>query len=182
MMIVYRWLRLTPAYLFVIGVNELIARYTQNHSVFSPAMIDHITCDLFWWRNALYINNFYPQHEFCMLWSWYIANDTQFYVLATIFLIIAVRNNRCLKAVGIAMFAFIFTSWVTTFIISMKYNYVARVEEPFALFDQLYDKPWLRIGPYLIGMATGWFMFQRQEKIKLPGWAILIGWTLSLKR
>lgn len=33
----------------------------------------------------------------------------------------------------------------------MKWEYVARVEEPFALFDQMYDKPWLRIGPYLIG-------------------------------
>lgn len=90
-LIFYRFLRLTPAYLFVIGVNELVLKYTHNNSVFSPAIYDHITCDKFWWRNALYINNFYPQREFCMLWSWYMANDMQFYIFAVIFLLIAVR-------------------------------------------------------------------------------------------
>lgn len=90
-MLLYRVLRLTPAYLFVLGLNEIILRYIHNNSVFTPAMIDHITCDKFWWRNALYINNFYPRDEFCMLWSWYMANDTQFYILACILLLIAIR-------------------------------------------------------------------------------------------
>lgn len=90
-LIIYRFFRLTPAYLFVLGVNELILRYLHNNSVFTPAIIDHVSCEKYWWRNALYINNLYPQHEFCMLWSWYISNDTQFYLLATILLLIAVR-------------------------------------------------------------------------------------------
>lgn len=90
-LIVYRFFRLTPAYLFVLGINELILRYLHNNSVFTPAIIDHLSCEQHWWRNALYINNFFPQKEFCMLWSWYISNDTQFFVLATILLLIAVR-------------------------------------------------------------------------------------------
>lgn len=90
-MIVYRFFRLTPAYLFVLGVNEIILRFLHSYSVFSPAIIDHISCSNFWWRNALYINNFYSQTEFCMLWSWYIANDTQFFVIASVILLIAVR-------------------------------------------------------------------------------------------
>jgi peptidoglycan/LPS O-acetylase OafA/YrhL len=94
MLVIYRFFRLTPAYLFVLGVNEIILRYLHSYSVFSPAIIDHISCSNFWWRNALYINNFYPQTEFCMLWSWYIANDTQFYLVAAILLLIAVRYCR----------------------------------------------------------------------------------------
>lgn len=90
-LLLYRFIRLTPAYLFVLGVNEVILRYLHSYSVFSPAIIDHISCSKFWWRNALYINNFFPQTEFCMLWSWYIANDSQFYVIAIILLLIAVR-------------------------------------------------------------------------------------------
>lgn len=95
-LIVYRFFRLTPAYLFVLGVNELILRYLHNNSVFTPAIIDHLSCEQHWWRNALYINNFFPQKEFCMLWSWYISNDTQFFVLATILLLIAVRWVRAM--------------------------------------------------------------------------------------
>lgn len=90
-MLIYRFFRLTPAYMFVLGINEIIIRYLHSVSVFSPAIIDHVTCDQYWWRNALYINNFFPQAEFCMLWTWYMANDTQFYVLASILLLIGIR-------------------------------------------------------------------------------------------
>lgn len=87
----YRLLRLTPAYAFVIGVNEIVIRYVLNLSVFESAIFDNITCNLYWWRNLLYINNLYPQKEMCMVWSWYMANDTQFYVVGIIFLLISVK-------------------------------------------------------------------------------------------
>lgn len=87
----YRVVRLTPAYAFVIGLNEVTLRYTNSHSVFEPAQYDHITCDQFWWRNLLYINNLYSQREMCMVWSWYMANDTQFYVVGIILLLISVK-------------------------------------------------------------------------------------------
>lgn len=87
----YRIVRLSPAYGFVIGLNEVALRYTHDRSVFEPAMFDHITCDKFWWRNLLYINNLYPQREMCMVWTWYMANDTQFYVVGIILLLISVK-------------------------------------------------------------------------------------------
>lgn len=62
----------------------------------------------------------------------------------------------------------------------MKYNYVARVEEPFALFDELYDKPWLRIGPYLVGMITGYFLFKKDCKIHMNIFGVIFGWIVSL--
>lgn len=71
-------------------------------------------------------------------------------------------------------------SWITSFTIAMKYEYVARVEEPFALFDQLYDKPWLRIGPYLVGMLAGYGLFYIDSKMKLSPTVVVVGWTLSL--
>lgn len=180
LLMLYRFLRLTPAYLFVLGVNELVLRYVHNNSVFSPAMIDHLTCNTYWWRNALYINNLFPQTEFCMLWSWYIANDTQFYLLAIFILAFAVRNNYYFKWAAAAVVTFLATSWITTFVIAMEYNYIARVEEPFALFDQLYDKPWLRIGPYLMGMTTGYILFRMDRKIKLQPYVVVVGWILSV--
>ncbi|XP_066150020.1 nose resistant to fluoxetine protein 6-like [Euwallacea fornicatus] len=179
-MLCYRFVRLTPPYLFVLGVNEVVMRYVHNNSVFTPAVIDHITCEKYWWRNALYINNFFPQAEFCMLWSWYITNDSQFFVIASIILIVAIRGKKPLKyAVG-AVGILLVTSWTSTFVIAIRYNYVARVQEPFALFDELYDKPWLRIGPYLIGMIMGYVMFRLKGKIMLTPPVVVIGWALSL--
>lgn len=180
LMLVYRYLRLTPAYLFVLGVNEVVMRYLHDRSVFSPAIIDHVTCDAYWWRNILYINNFFPQAEFCMLWSWYMANDTQFYVIASVLLILATRSKRHLKIAGIIILVTIVLSWIVTFVIAIEYNYVARVEEPFRLFDQLYDKPWMRIGPYLIGMLLGYYFFATDLKIKIKYSAAAIGWVTSV--
>ncbi|XP_018574609.1 nose resistant to fluoxetine protein 6-like [Anoplophora glabripennis] len=179
-MLLYRVFRLTPAYLFVLGANEIVLRYIHNHSVFSPAIIDHVNCDKFWWRNALYINNFYPRDEFCMLWSWYMANDTQFYILASILLLIAVRGPKHVKFAAVSIGVLMLASWIVSFIIAMKWDYIARVEEPFALFDQLYDKPWLRIGPYLIGIMAGYMLFRIDCKISMSPIVVTAGWVASL--
>lgn len=55
--------RLTPAYLFVLGINEIVMKHRVPRSVFTPAAIDHFTCEKFWWRNALYLNSLYPRSE-----------------------------------------------------------------------------------------------------------------------
>lgn len=89
--ILYRYLRLTPTYIFVLIVDEIALKWTYDNSVFQPAMIDHITCNKYWYRNILYINNWYPFSEICMLWSWYLANDMQFYIIAIILLVISKR-------------------------------------------------------------------------------------------
>lgn len=64
-------------------------RQGLDSSVFQPAKIEHNTCRIYWWRNILYINNFFPQREMCMMWSWYMANEMQFYVMAALLLAFA---------------------------------------------------------------------------------------------
>lgn len=39
-------------------------------------------------------------------------------------------------------------------------------DDPLALFDKIYDKPWTRLGPYLVGMIVGWILFKTNCKIK----------------
>ncbi|XP_021923342.1 nose resistant to fluoxetine protein 6-like isoform X2 [Zootermopsis nevadensis] len=161
----YRFVRLTPAYLFVLGLVEVAMRALHNSSVFEPKIMDHLNCDNYWWRNALYINSLYPRREMCMLWSWYMANDTQFYVLGILLLLVSVRYFRVVVA---AWTLFLVSSWCTTGFISYQHQYIARIQEPFAHFDALYDKPWTRLGPYLVGMATGWLLHETKCTLKMP--------------
>lgn len=109
--------RLTPAYMIVLLMAEVSSRWLRNISIFEPENSNHISCANYWWRNILYINSLYPKNEMvnisilinnlqkygiyyyisniiqlqCMLWSWYMSNDTQFYVLAIILLLISAR-------------------------------------------------------------------------------------------
>lgn len=176
-MILYRFVRLTPAYLFVLGMNEIAMKQAQAKTVFSPIVIDHLTCEKFWWRNALYLNSLYPRTEMCMLWSWYMANDTQFYVLGILLLLLSVKYFK--TAVTIVSLLIV-SSWFTTFSIAYSNDYIARIQEPFALFDELYDKPWLRAGPYFIGTISGYILFKTKCQLKLPMGVELIGWILSV--
>ncbi|KAL0895874.1 hypothetical protein ABMA27_011895 [Loxostege sticticalis] len=173
----YRVVRLTPAYAFVIGITEVSLRYIYNQSVFDPAIPDHITCDYFWWRNLLYINNLFSSKEMCMVWSWYMANDTQFYVVGIILLLISVKHP---KLAAISLGLVLFSSWATTVYISVWHQYKARIQEPFEMFDALYDKPWSRIGPYLIGMMVGWYLHKTKCKVRIPYWLVAVGWVGSL--
>ncbi|XP_050314276.1 nose resistant to fluoxetine protein 6-like [Anthonomus grandis grandis] len=178
--IFYRVLRLTPAYLFLIGVSQVAMSYISTHSVFTSGFIDHITCEKFWWRNILYINNLYPQKEMCMLWSWYMANDTQFFVLGTVLLLIAIRGPKHLNYIGIVTLIIFLSSWIVTFMLAMTYNYTAKIQAPFFMFDLFYDKPWMRITPYLVGMITGYVHFKLKGKLLLTPAVVTIGWILSL--
>ncbi|XP_058799100.1 nose resistant to fluoxetine protein 6-like isoform X2 [Phymastichus coffea] len=175
-MIFYRFVRLTPSYLFVLGLNLIAMKYAMSVTVFSPQIIDHHTCEQFWWRNALYVNSLYPRTEMCMLWSWYMANDMQFYVLGISLLLLSVRYFRAVAALIVLLMV---SSWFTTFSIAYGNDYVARIQEPFALFDELYDKPWLRAGPYFIGTMTGYLLFKTNCSIKIPLLLRVAGWIGS---
>lgn len=87
-----------------------------------------------------------------MIWSWYLSNDTQFFILGIPLLLIGIRHK--VIALSLALI-YLFSSWVTTGIISYKTDHVIDIRDPFANYDELYDKPWTRVGPYLIGMITG---------------------------
>lgn len=112
-----------------------------------------------------------------MLWSWYLSNDTQFYIIGAIILIIAVRH---FKLATIIMAVFLVSSWITTAIIAFSYNHMPNTDDPLALFDKIYDKPWTRIGPYLVGMAVGWILFKTNCKIRMNRLTVTIGWLLTI--
>ncbi|GAB0097138.1 O-acyltransferase like protein [Sergentomyia squamirostris] len=176
-LIIYRYLRLTPAYFFVVITNEVSLRYTYNASVFAPGLIDHITCHKFWWRNILYINNWFPFHELCMIWSWYLANDMQFYIIAVLLLIFASRHFKTSAAITLGI---LFVSWVTAATISLHYRFTHKLSDPFESFDFLYDKPWQRIGPYIIGMITGYIVFRLPTPPRISRLTNIILWLLSV--
>ncbi|GFG29906.1 hypothetical protein Cfor_09924 [Coptotermes formosanus] len=173
----YRYGRLTVPYLFVLGVVEVTMKWFYYNSVFEPPTADHISCPNYWWRNALYINTLFPVQDMCMLWSWYLADDTQFYVLGCMLLILAVSYFRVTAVLTVI---FLTSSWFTTAFIAYNNRHNPSVDDPLALFDKIYDKPWTRLGPYLVGMTVGWILYKMDCKIKMSKAAVVIGWTLCI--
>lgn len=110
-LVTYRFVRLTAPYLYVLGIVEITMKYFASNSVFEPPTNDHINCPKYWWRNVLYINTLFPVEDMCMLWSWYLANDTQFYIIGAIILIVAIRHFKFAAA---TLAIFMVSAWLTT--------------------------------------------------------------------
>ena len=47
-------------------------------------------------------------------------------------------------------------------------------------FDDIYIKPWCRIGPYLIGLVAGYLLYKFRRNNKRFHWAVVVGmWVVS---
>ncbi|XP_022169474.1 nose resistant to fluoxetine protein 6-like [Myzus persicae] len=175
-LLIYRFCRLTAPYFFALGVVQLTMKWFHYNSVFDPPTDDHLNCPKYWWRNLLYINTLFPVQDMCMLWSWYLADDTQFYILGVILLILSVRY---FKVSAVILVLCTVASWFTTGYIAYTNKHMPNIDDPLALFDKIYDKPWTRLGPYFVGMSIGWLLFKTECKIKMNALTVIAGWTIS---
>lgn len=177
---IHRILRITPAYAFTLFFFWFLTVYLADGPVWQQAVgFDsdaYRNCERYWWTNLLYINNIYPwkMQDECMGWSWYLANDMQFFVVAPLMIVpLFVFYPAGLAIVGL----FIVANIATLGGISGGYNLQANMftEENFNIDprvnvtegpnvgDDIYIKPWTRIGPYLIGILLG-FLFYKKLK------------------
>ncbi|XP_067686619.1 O-acyltransferase like protein-like [Haliotis asinina] len=180
---VHRYLRLTPVYAYVIFVYTFVVPYLVDGPTWtSPA--DKTDCENNWWINMLYINNLLRADQMCIAWSWYLANDMQFYFVAPVVLIplalsSQVKNTftrKVLKLTGICVaLACIIISIACTGYYS--YN---NFQDITGVFLHVYSKPWCRIGPFAIGMLVGYLIQTKKSKIKISPFMQGLGWVLAV--
>ncbi|XP_044756776.1 nose resistant to fluoxetine protein 6 isoform X2 [Coccinella septempunctata] len=175
-LVFYRFLRLTLPYLITLGLVDVSMKWFNFNSVFEPPTLDHENCEKYWWRNILYINTLFPVEEMCMLWSWYLSDDTQFYVIGAIILILSTSH---FKSAASVLLTLLVSSWMTTSYIAYSNSHLPGSDDPLALFDKIYDKPWTRLGPYLVGMSIGWFLFKKNCQLYMNKVVVFVGWTIS---
>ena len=160
---VHRYLRLTPTYAFVL----FFAWFLTTHIAAGPsfALVDPYgpACAKYWWTNLLYINNLYPwkMSDQCIAWAWYLANDMQFFIITPLILIPA----YFLLPVGAVISSAIL---LCSFIVTATLAGVLKIPTTFdpnanAMKNQdlIYEKPWARIPPYIVGLALGYVLYRR---------------------
>jgi len=199
---VHRYIRLTPSYaylmFFLAYLYPLLGSgpmwYTQG-----PNSLQSENCITYWWTNLLYINNLYPKiQNMCMNWSWYLANDMQFYVISPIILYcmykfkwlgVSLTNGILLLACFIVNGVLIYHYKLSPFIVDTNANFT----DPTAMGPTLnyifkvYMKPYTRISPYLVGLVMGYILINKYsftgkfEKLLYGvGWIVAIGLGIAV--
>ncbi|XP_011067075.1 PREDICTED: nose resistant to fluoxetine protein 6-like [Acromyrmex echinatior] len=87
--IMKRYIRLTPAHIMMIGVAQLSSAWYDKNSPFYVEERPHEICAKYWWRNILYINNLFGYKKMCLVWSWYLSSDMQFFIIGLALLILS---------------------------------------------------------------------------------------------
>ncbi|XP_076301563.1 nose resistant to fluoxetine protein 6-like isoform X1 [Lasioglossum baleicum] len=172
-----RFIRLTPAYLIVILIAILNYTYYEKTSTYQIFESPSYYCSKYWWRNLLYINNFYSWDELCLSWSWYIGNDMQFFIYGTILLMLYSWRSY----IGLSLGAVTLISCILlNGYLAYELDYVPTVDDTHRTLTALYMRPWLRIGPFLVGMFTATIIDKMNYKLNLTTKGKILGWTMGV--
>lgn len=186
MFIFHRYIRMTPLMMVIIGFCAILLRYVGNGPAWlSTIMMYDSWCRKNWWINALYLQNFIDTSNMCLSHSWYSAVDMQFFIISPLFLYLLYRNRRL--GFSVLFGTFLLSIGITAYISAANHfpaiPYVGTVVPQALLNDysgQLYIKPYCRIGPYLIGLAMGYFVHATQGAILIKKKYVLLGWILGI--
>ncbi|GAB0098619.1 nose resistant to fluoxetine protein 6-like [Sergentomyia squamirostris] len=171
-----RLLRIAPSYYTTIIFAIVIGIYLKDKSQFQLLENIEENCTKYWWRNVLFINNFFPFSELCLTWSWYLSVDLQCFAITTVCLIIWSHSQRLATAIFIGIFlaATLFNSYLG-YILNFDFTY----DVEFSSIDLLYTPVWSRIPTYFCGVLAGWILSTFQRKLYLKKSIIVSFWLLT---
>ncbi|XP_076319637.1 nose resistant to fluoxetine protein 6-like [Tachypleus tridentatus] len=178
--VIHRYWRLTPPLMLVISLMFLLPLLSSGPlwSRFVESEIQK--CRNTWWANMFYFSNFLYPTNMCISPYWYLAADMQLYLISPVILITLYKWPR----MGFVLITFgILASWVSIAVITVWKNFNPSV----VLFDPktnietggyIHIRPYTHLGPYCIGMATGYLLLKRRN-IRLRPIVVAIGWIVT---
>ncbi|OAD61800.1 Nose resistant to fluoxetine protein 6 [Eufriesea mexicana] len=176
-LIVKRYVRLTPALLLTMVLAILNFAWYNKVSIFIAIEKPEAVCRKYWWRNLLYINNLFAWNEMCLSWTWYLANDMQYFIFGSFLLLLSLSHYK--TAVGISI-TIIFGSILFTAYTTYELSYIPTLDGQYEVLGNIYQRPWYRIPPYLIGVATSQLLSKWNYKLHLSKKMLITCWSLGV--
>lgn len=185
MFYIHRIFRLTPPYMLILGTIATIWplmgsgplwKGFQHEYVRSCGSVSILT-------NLFYLNNFFRLEDQCMGWSWYLANDMQFFCLSP-FLLLLLHFYPGL-AMGVSAALLLLTTLVrAVFDVVQGYPPTVINTVDVSVFDKaqeyfrdFYVRPYFRYGPFVLGLLLGWLYLRAQKRrFRIRPWLRFFGW------
>jgi peptidoglycan/LPS O-acetylase OafA/YrhL len=157
---VRRFLRLIPVYLVAMLLGLYLTHGLPGHPKWDHA--ENI------WANLLYMNNFLPRAKQYMGWCWSLAIEEQFYLLLPVFILLFIgplkgrfRTLAALMGLSVAIrFTVVHFSGIVP-----PFRFIPESKEYFAWYDTIYNKPWMRFGGLMAGVAGAYLSVFRGPQL-----------------
>jgi peptidoglycan/LPS O-acetylase OafA/YrhL len=184
----HRIWRITPTYLVILLFLRYLYFQIGEGPLWPIASQMTVTCGN-WWRNLLYINNMFSDTEECVAWSWYLANDMQFFIVTPWLLWLWSRRPKlghlacCALIVASTLYCIIMTKkynldtyWLGSMIAGGAPDAAARGDYG----DLIYRKPWARIQSYLVGVYAAYLHLRYGKKLVSSNLVVFFGTVISI--
>ncbi|EAT32954.1 AAEL014803-PA, partial [Aedes aegypti] len=155
---IYRYIRLTPVYAFVILLHATWLFRMQDGPRWKLGVeTERAFCRRNWWTNLLYVNNYVHADQPCVQQGWYLGCDYQLFILGSLLMILIIRFCKFTNLI-------VSVAIVLAYVIPALFIYYQKKScfsaQRFVLwFDQYYQKSYIplhmNLGNYLAGMLTG---------------------------
>ncbi|XP_053696128.1 O-acyltransferase like protein-like [Sabethes cyaneus] len=138
-------------------------------------------CKEFWWRNMLFIHNYFGFKNMCLTHTHHIGIDTELFFVSPLFIWLIWKWP---KKGAAALIILALISTVHRFYITYKLrlsNYVyfgTSVKQLFDTADNMYILPYYRLTVYLMGVMLG-YACRRFKSISLTPNQLRLGWYAS---
>ncbi|KAM7343794.1 nose resistant to fluoxetine protein 6-like [Cochliomyia hominivorax] len=177
-MFFHRYLRLGPLYLVVMAVVDILFAYISKVSVYHINERFDENCANYWWRNLLFIQNLFDHKDMCLNWTWSLACEMQYFVIATILLFTYAKHPKVAKFLTICCFI---ANIVWSFSIGLNINFQLSFDTFFATGTDIYISPFVRVLPYIMGAAAGWYFLEyKKREFDLSEFQEKLFWNLSI--
>ncbi|XP_037954991.1 nose resistant to fluoxetine protein 6-like [Teleopsis dalmanni] len=160
-LVFHRYLRLGPLYLVILAAVDVLYAYIADVSVYHINERFDEMCSQHWWRNLLFIQNFFKHLDMCANWTWSLACEMQYFLLATILLFIYAKHPKFVKSTVVTLFA---GNVLWTYCIGLNSKFQLSFDAAFATGTEIYISPFVRILPYIMGAVSAWYLFERQQE------------------
>ncbi|XP_055522358.1 nose resistant to fluoxetine protein 6 [Wyeomyia smithii] len=138
-------------------------------------------CKKYWWRNLLFIHNYFGFKNMCLTHTHHIGIDTELFFVSPLFIWLIWKWPR---RGGMALIVLALVSTIHRFYITYKLrlsNYVyfgTSVQQLFDTADNMYILPYYRLTVYLMGVMLG-YACRVYKSISLTPNQLRLGWYAS---
>nr|XP_023016320.1 nose resistant to fluoxetine protein 6 [Leptinotarsa decemlineata] len=180
---VSRLFRIVPTFAAVIAFCTFVLPWTNNGPLWNLVVTHHSDiCKKYWWRNLMFIHNYFGFKEMCLTHTHHIGIDTQLFFISPVLIYLIWRWP---KRGSIALTALAIISTIMRFYVSYTLklsNYVhfgTSVQQLFNTADYMYILPAHRATVYIMGIFLG-YILRNFSNMYLSKTQINIGNTLAL--
>ncbi|EFA04173.1 O-acyltransferase like protein [Tribolium castaneum] len=178
-----RLFRILPTFAALIAFCTFVLPWMNQGPMWNQVVTHHSDlCKQYWWRNLLFIHNYFGFKDMCLTHTHHVGIDTQLFFVSPLFALLLWKWPK--RGVYVlAVLALASTAWRYYVTYTMKLsNYIhfgTSITQLFATADNMYIIPLHRATVYIMGVLLG-YILRNYRNISLSKSQLRFGNTVAL--